>query len=51
MPYTPASPEQTMATVSPPAARSSAMRHRSISLRMGVVRTVLSGYRGATKSV
>ena len=43
MPYTPLSPEQTMATSRPFFASSRAMRHRSASLVMGVVRTSLSG--------
>jgi len=37
MPYTPASPLQIMAVVSPASARSRAMRHRSSSRVMGVV--------------
>ena len=37
MPYTPASPLHTRATVLPPSAASNAQRHRSISRVMGVV--------------
>ena len=50
MPYTPASPLHTSATVRPAAAVSSAQRQRSSSRVMGVTYVSLPGYRCFTKS-
>ena len=51
MPYTPASPEQTIATVLPSAAVLSARRTRSTSCRIGVVSTGLSGTCALMRSI
>ena len=50
MPNTPASPLEIMETVFPSMAASMAMRQRSASLRMAVVRYSFSGNRGLTRS-